>query len=105
MSDKKIPFWVQQRKQKIDNELEYFTIPQGETKITVDVNVVPTERDGKYSKQYTYAIMTNGTAYKLSASEYLDRIVIEALSQGINPFTLVREGTGKKTKYSIKELA
>ena len=105
MSEKKIPYWVQQRKQEIDNALEYFTIPQGKTKITVDVDVVPKERDGKYSKQYTYTIAFDDKAYKLSASEYLDRLIVEALSQGINTFTLIRKGTGKQTKYSIEELA
>jgi hypothetical protein len=103
MSEKKIPYWVQQRKEEID--VEYFTVPQGETKITVDVDVVPKERDGKYSKQYIYSVTINGKTWKLSASESLDRMIIEALSQGINTFTLIRKGTGKQTKYSIEELA
>ena len=104
--NKNIPFWVKQRKQEIDEENQpFFKIPEGETVIEVDTDVVPTMREGDYSKQYLYKIKVQGTAYKLSASAYLDRIIIEALSQDINPFTLARTGTGKETRYSIKELA
>jgi hypothetical protein len=106
VNQKTIPKWVQERKQEIAQEqLQYFKIPVGETTITVNIDVVPEEREGDYSKQYVYSITVNGETWKLSASEYLDKMIIEALSQGINPFTLVRKGTGKKTRYSIKELA
>ena len=106
MNQRIIPKWVQERKQLIAQEqLQYFKIPVGETTITVDVDVVPEEREGDYSKQYVYAVAVNGETWKLSASEYLDKMIIEALSQGINRFTLVRKGTGRKTRYSIKELA
>jgi hypothetical protein len=106
MNQKMIPSWVKERKQQIDQaQLQYFKIPVGETTITVDFDVVPEEREGDYSKQYVYSVEVNGETWKLSASEYLDKMIIEALSQGINPFTLVRKGTGKKTRYSIKELA
>ena len=104
--NKNIPHWVKNRKEQINSEkLPFYKIEQGETVIEVDVDVVPTMREGDYSKQYLYNITVKDEAYKLSASEYLDRLIIEALSQGINPFTLVRKGTGKKTRYSIKELA
>lgn len=103
----KTPDWLQQRKQQIDAEEQtpYFKIPQGETEITVDMDIPPAERTGDYSKQYIYTITVNGEARKLSASEYLDKMIIEALCHNINPFTLVRKGTGKQTRYSIKELA
>jgi hypothetical protein len=101
-----IPYWVKQRKEQIDGEmLPFLKIPEGETVIEVDVDVVPTMREGDYSKQFLYTVTVEGEAHKLSASEYLDRLIIDALSQGINPFTLIRKGTGKKTRYSIKELA
>jgi hypothetical protein len=106
VNQKSIPKWVQERKRQIDKaQLQYFKIPVGETTINVDVDVVPEEREGDYSKQYVYSVAVKGETLKLSASEYLDKIIIEALSQGINPFTLVRKGTGKKTRYSVKELA
>jgi hypothetical protein len=106
MNQKAIPKWIQERKQQIDQaKLQYFKIPIGETTITVDVDLVPEEREGDYSKQYVYSVEVKGETLKLSASEYLDKIIIEALSQSINPFTLIRKGTGKKTRYSIKELA
>jgi hypothetical protein len=104
--NKNIPHWVKQRKEEIEGErLPFYKIEQGETVIEVDTDVVPTMREGDYSKQYLYNITVEGEAYKLSASAYLDRLIIEALSAGINPFTLVRKGTEKKTKYSIKELS
>jgi hypothetical protein len=104
--NKNIPHWLAQRKQEIDaDNLPFYKIEQGETVIEVDVDVVPTMREGDYSKQYLYNVTVNGEAYKLSASEYLDKLIVEALIAGHNPFTLVRKGTGKKTRYSIKELA
>ena len=106
MNQKTIPKWVQERKQRIGKaQLQYFKIPVGETTITVNVDIVPEELEGDYSKQYVYSVIVNNEELKLSASEYLDKMIIEALSQGINPFTLVRKGTGKKTRYSIKKLA
>jgi hypothetical protein len=106
VSQQTIPKWVQEHKRQIDQaQLQYFKVPVGETEITVNVDVAPEEREGDYSKQYVYSIKVNGETWKLSASEYLDNIMIEALSRGINPFTLIRKGTGKKTRYSIKELA
>jgi len=106
VSQKTIPKWVQERKQQIDKgKLQYFKIPVGETEIAVDSDIVPEEREGDYSKQYVYSVTVNREPWKLSASEYLDKMIVDALSQGINPFTLVRRGTGKKTRYSIKELA
>jgi hypothetical protein len=101
--NKNMPHWVEQRKQEIDKEqLPFFTIPEGETVIEVDTDVVPTMREGDYGEQYLYTIKVDGESYKLSASSYLDRLIIEALSQGKNPFTLARKGKGKKTRYSIK---
>ena len=106
MSQKIIPKWVQERKQKLAQEqLQYFKIPVGETEITVDMDVVPEEREGDYSKQFVYAVIVKGQKWKLSASEYLDKMIIEALSQEINRFTLIRKGIGKKTRYNIKELS
>jgi hypothetical protein len=104
--NKNIPHWVSTCKQDIEKEqLQFFKIAEGETVIEVDVDVVPTMREGDFSKQYLYTVKVDGEFYKLSASEYLDRLIIEALSQGINPFTLVRKGSGKNTRYSIKEMA
>ena len=103
--NKNIPRWVSERKEEIEGgNLPFYKIEQGETVIEVDTDVVPKMREGDYSKQYLYNITVESEAYKLSVSEYLDRLIIEALSEGINPFTLVRKGSGKKTRYSIKEM-
>jgi hypothetical protein len=32
-------------------------------------------------------------------------MIVDALLRDVNPFTLVRKGEGKDTRYSIKELA
>jgi hypothetical protein len=48
--------------------------------------------------------MKNDKPLLLSASPTLDSLIIKALSEGYNPFTLIKVGEGKETRYGIKEL-
>jgi hypothetical protein len=102
-----VPSWVKDRKQWhiAHSNPEYLTVPEGETAIEVDLNHPAEEKEGDYGKQFMYRIKVDGKQYLLSASITLDRLIISALSEGINPMTLIRTGTKKQTRYSIKELA
>jgi hypothetical protein len=102
-----VPQWVKERKQwhSENTRPEYFSIPEGETAIEIDMSQPPEEREGDFGTQYIYHIKVNGEHYLLSASMRLDRLIISALSEGINPMTIIRTGTKKQTRYSIKELA
>lgn len=101
------PSWITERKKWHDENAQpdYFSIPEGETKIEIDLSHAPQEKEGDFGKQFVYHIKANNADYLLSASVMLDRLIISALSEGINPMTLIRTGTKKQTRYSIKELA
>jgi hypothetical protein len=102
-----VPSWVKDRKQwhSAHSSPKYFAVPEGETIIEVDLNNPAEEREGDFGKQFVYHIKANGEKYLLSASITLDRLIISALSKDINPMTLIRVGTKKQTRYSIKELS
>jgi hypothetical protein len=102
-----VPAWVKERRQwhNENTRPQYFSIPEGETVIEVDVNQPPEKREGDFGPQYVYRVRMNGEQYLLSASVRLDRLIVLALSEGINPMTIIRTGMKKETRYSIKELA
>lgn len=102
-----LPSWVKERKQWHDENAqpEYFSVPEGETLLEIDLSHAPEEREGDFGRQFVYHIKANDTHFLLSASSMLDRLIISALSEGINPMTLIRTGTKKQTRYSIKELS
>lgn len=111
MSTKK-PKWIQERQQQIKAEREeyiktkseYFTFPVGETKIKILDNL-PERKISKYgTNQWLYIIEVNGKTKKLTVNVILDRAIIHALSEDINPMTIIRTGKAKDTRYSIKEL-
>lgn len=106
------PKWIQQRQQEIKKEQEeynkqkgeYYTFPVGESKIKILDNP-PEKRTSKWgTEQWLYMIEVNNEIKKLTVNVILDRAVIQALSEGINPMTIIRTGKGKATRYSIKEL-
>jgi hypothetical protein len=101
------PSWVIERKKWHEENVQpnYFSIPEGETTIEIDLSHAPQEKEGDFGKQFVYHIKANNKDYMLSASIVLDGLLISALSQGINPMTLIRTGTRKQTRYSIKELS
>jgi hypothetical protein len=101
------PSWIAERKKWHNEHMqpEYFSIPEGETSIELNLSKAPQEREGTFGKQFVYHITANNKDYLLSASLVLDRLIISALSEGINPMTIIRTGTKKQTRYNIKELA
>lgn len=102
----KIPDWVIEHNSKIQHAdgLRFFKIPAGETEIEVDLDVVPERREGLYGIQYVYTVTIDKKRWLLGASERLDKLITAALMQGLNPFTLERDGEGKNTRYAIKGL-
>jgi hypothetical protein len=102
-----VPTWVKDRKQwhNENTRPQYFSVPEGETVIELDVNEPPEERQGEFGPQYVYHVKVNNEHYLLSASMRLDRLIVLALSEAINPMTIIRTGMKKQTRYSIKELA
>lgn len=92
------------KKEKEDNS-KFFKLKNGENIIKIDLSQLPIEETGKYGKRFIYQTVTvkNGTPLLLSASKTLDSMVIKCLSEGLNPFTLIKLGEGKDTRYDIKE--
>lgn len=104
------PEWLKTREQQIEKEREenskFLSLKNGENVIKIDLSQLPIEDKGKYGKKFVYQTMIekNGRKLLLSASVTLDSMIIKALSKGINPFTLIKVGEGKETRYAIKEL-
>jgi hypothetical protein len=102
--------WLKQRNEQIQKEKEenskYYQLKNGENIIKIDLTQLPIEANGKYGKKYVYQTMTekNGRKLLLSASTTLDSLIIKCLTNGINPFTLIKVGEGKDTRYAVKEL-
>lgn len=86
---------------------EFLTIPIGETRITVDVNTEPREREGKYGMQVILRVRHGRKDYDLSISKTspLWRDILNMLSGGKRTMTIVRAGKGRATRQSIKEMA
>lgn len=102
--------WLKQRQTQIQKTREenskYLSLKSGENTVKIDLNVLPVETKGKFGTKmvYTTCIMKGDKPLLLSASVVLDALIIKALSEGINPFTLIKVGEGKDTRYAIKEL-
>jgi hypothetical protein len=93
------------QKQKEENS-KYYQLKNGENIIKINLSQLPIDVKGKYGMKHVYETMTekNGVKLLLSASDALDALIIKALSHGLNPFTLIKVGEGKETRYAIKEL-
>lgn len=102
--------WLKQRQIAIQKEREenskYLSLKNGENIIKIDLNVLPLEQKGRFGARqiYTTCTVKGDKQLLLSASMMLDSLIIKALSNGINPFTLIKVGEGKDTRYAIKEL-
>ncbi len=107
--------WLQAEQERIKKEKEenskYVTLKQGENTIKLDLSVRPefdakAKFGGKWVWQTTATKMLKGvmTPMLLSASPTLHALIISALAEGHNPFTLIKVGEGKETRYAIKEL-
>lgn len=102
--------YLESRMKQIQKEKEenskFLSLKNGENIIKIDLSVLPQETTGKFGKRfmYTTAIKKGEKNLILSASPTLDALIIKALSEGFNPFTLIKVGEGKETRYGIKEL-
>lgn len=86
---------------------KYESLKIGENVIKIDVTKVPMEtqnRGGFPRFVWTTEKVRNGANLLLSASPTLNGMIVEALLKDINPFTIVKTGTGVNTRWSIKEL-
>ena len=101
---KDVPQWIKDRaeRQKTEPDSEFFKIPEGESIVLIDENQAPEELDGKFGKRYLYAVIVEGNKLKLSVNKRLDKMIIKALMNGINPLTLIRVGQGTDTRIKIK---
>jgi hypothetical protein len=98
---------MEQIKKEKEENSKFLSLKNGENIIKIDLSVLPIEQPtGKYGKRFIYitCIMKNDKPLLLSASPTLDSLIIKALSEGYNPFTLIKVGEGKETRYGIKEL-
>lgn len=109
---KEVPNWVtdmqieiqKQQDEYMKTRSEYVKLPLGETVVIIE-NRPPIKGFNKWgNEQYTYTVNVNGEEKKLSANVILHIGIIQALSESINPMTIIRTGKGKETRYSIKEL-
>ena len=96
---------TQQIKKEKEENSKYFKLHNGENKIEIDLSQLPIDETGLYGKRFVYQTTSenNGKKLLLSASVTLDAMIIKCLSEGINPFTLIKTGEGKNTRYEIKE--
>lgn len=104
--------YLKQRTEQIKKQKEEYSkfvkLQNGENKIEIDLSVLPYEQPAKGSYNarmiWTTATQKNGKNLLLSASMILDSLIVKALSNGVNPFTLIKVGEGINTRYAIKEL-
>lgn len=102
--------WLKKRQEQIQKTREenskYLALKNGENIVKIDLSILPVEQKGKFGVRQIYTTMTmkGDKQLLLSASVVLDALIIKALSAGINPFTLIKVGEGKDTRYAIKEL-
>lgn len=110
---KAIPSWVQQESAKIkeqqEQESQFYKLPEGETELLFDDAEPPKEIEKTFKSdtrtrwQYK-VILEDGNQKTLEVGKQLHRLIIKALSQGLNPMTIIRAGTDINTKYGIKAL-
>lgn len=103
--------YLKNRMEEIKKEKEkfgkYLSLKNGENIVKINLEHLPVSTDTKFGTRYVYTtcIKRNDKELLLSASPILDGLIIKALSNNINPFTLIKVGEGKNTRYAIKELA
>jgi hypothetical protein len=117
MTQKVNPEYLKTRMQQIQKQKEensrFISLKNGENRIELDLNILPVEQPPKngYSARMIWTTTTqknvNGKSFNLllSASYTLDSLIIKALSEGHNPFTLIKLGEGINTRYAVKELS
>lgn len=101
--------WIAQREKEIENDKNnnsnFIRLAIGENKIKL--LAIPAQKivGGKFGDRWHYKVDAEGKEKILSASVVLDRMLVEAMKEGIFEITLIKVGEGKSTRYSIKELA
>ena len=96
---------MEEIKKEKDENSKYLSLKNGENIIKIDLGFLPEKVNGKFGTRYVYTtcIKKGERQLFLSASPMLDGLIIKALSEGINPFILIKLGEGKNTRYAIKE--
>ena len=97
---------MEEIKKEKDENSKYLSLKNGENIVKIDLGFLPEKVNGKFGTRYVYTtcIKKGERQLFLSASPMLDGLIIKALSEGINPFTLIKVGEGKNTRYAIKEI-
>lgn len=97
----------QENEKRREENNKYVQLVQGEQIIKIDMTQIPIETQTKQGyPRYVWQTENtkNGNKLFLSTSPTLNGFIVEALLADINPFTLIKVGEGKNTRYSIKEL-
>lgn len=115
MTKKEKSLWIKSKLKKIEDERkaafkekgyeDLFIFPQGETQITIDTTKAPREIKTRRGLRDVYRIIHNNKPYDLMINPIttLSELVLKMLMLGQDTFTVVRVGTAKDTRYTIKE--
>ncbi len=99
---------MEQIKKQREENSRFISLKNGENVIEIDLTVLPVLQPPKngYKERMLWTTTTqkNGRNLLLSASLPLDALIVKALSEGYNPFTLIKVGEGINTRYAVKEL-
>lgn len=100
------PNWINQRnaEQQKQPQTKLYLFQEGETVVEIDITNPPRDHDFGNGKRAIYTAKINGKVVEFAASKTLDRLIIKALMNDVNPMTLIRTGTELDTEYSVKEL-
>ena len=82
----------------------FWKIPEGTTKITLQ-SVLPTDYNkGQFGPQKLFSIKVKGEEYALGVRETspLYRRLVQLLATRSVDIEIIRAGTGKDTRYSVK---
>jgi hypothetical protein len=97
----------QQQRAQDHGYAEFYTAPVGETAMTVKYQV-PRDIETQYGPRKVFRIIVDEMEYDFSVNTQapLYRYLIHSLAETKKDvdFVLVRTGTGKATKYDIKEV-
>lgn len=109
-----VPSWVKKASEEIaeqeQKESIFFKLPEGETEILVNDAEQPKTIEKKFSDkvstrwQFKIVITETGEEKTLEVGKQLYRKIVKAMSQGLNPMTVIRAGLDIHTSYGIKGL-
>ncbi len=102
--------WIDTEIKQMQNKLRekgkspYLKLPEGESVITFSLEK-PEKRVNNFGNEVAdFKVVYNGESYILSVNtnSTLYRKILSQLAQGHTTLTIIRAGTGKETRYSIK---